>query len=166
MEGKHIYLYDNRILPWKRPLEPGQRPNLLQHNGLTDLVEELGINVVNEEIGNFKVIASAVRYLAKIAFCSRDNPLAFDGQITSEVEKKILFVGGIEIYRKGLLPGTKINGYNLERQGKILVTTNLEEQYKSSDGLKKLIVTNKKDLNRIESILLGYKLQEEARRYI
>lgn len=171
-DKQDIFLEDNSILPWERPLEEGHGSMLYAYDGSTKLVEQIkvGLDTINELVGPFRVIGSATKYLADIAHLSKH--IFRNGEsVSGEVKREILFSGGLSIYRNGQIPGTDIQGYYLERHGKIWIAKNPEEQFYGSDGLRNLVLGNDSNaVGRIESILHGYKTkedrEEEARIYL
>lgn len=163
-EKQNVFLNDGSILPWERPLREGYMSMLHMYNGSTKLVEQIGFDSLDETIGPFKIIGSATKYLADIIHLGKDH-LRFGEPVSGEEKTEILFTGGLTIYREGQIPGTEIQGYDFERQGKIWIARNLEDQYKSSNGLKNLILDNTSNpIARIEAILLGYQTQEDNKR--
>jgi hypothetical protein len=155
-----IFLKNGRILPWKRPPVKGEICMLNEYDGSTELKEFLGFEKIEEIVGHFRLIATSAIYLADIAYLS-DVGIRCEANVSGEIEEKILFSGGISIYRLGEISGTNINGYDLEIQDKIWTSV-----YPYKD-LRSLIFSNSSDrLGRIEAIIEGYKsLKDDERRF-
>ncbi|MCF7871589.1 hypothetical protein K9L97_01015 [Candidatus Woesearchaeota archaeon] len=163
-EKQNVFLNDASILPWERPPREGYRSILHMYNGSTKLIEQIGFDSLNETIGPFRIIGSAIKYLADIIHLG-DYYFRMSDPVLGEEKREILFVGGLTIYRQGQIPGTEIQGYDFERHGKIWIARNSEDQYSSSDGLRNLIVDKSLDpIDRIEAILSGYQIQEDDKR--
>jgi len=158
---QNIFLEDGSILPWERPLKDGYMGMLYMYNGSTKLIEQIGFDSLDEAIGPFKIIGSATKYLADIIHLG-DDYFRMDEPVSGEENREILFAGGLTIYREGQIPGTEIQGYDFERHGKIWIARNPVDQYRSSEGLKNLILDNSSNpITRIEAILSGYQTKEE-----
>ena len=163
-EIQPVNLYDPSILPWKRSDENMQQFILDMYNDNTELIKELGIDIVDKTTESFRIVGSATKYLANITHHkdtdSTEVNTAYDGE-------NILFSGGLTIYRiTNPIPGTNITGFDFERQDRIWTSQKPEKQFYSSDGLKNLIFDGPlNDADRIESILLGYEEQEMKRQH-
>ena len=135
----------------------------------------IGLENVDVEVGEYRIIGSAAEYQANIALLDRDgfgknggcrNPREFARQ---RAEQMFLFSGGIQIYTKGVQicdDNNKIEegfeGYSLERREKIWVAC------KEPVTLSNLIVSpdasEQERVERIEAIIRGYEAQDEAER--
>lgn len=161
-DKKEFILKDGSILPWERPIRAGYMSNLFLYNGSTKIIGYLGFDNLDENIGQFKIIGSASKYLVDIVHLNRENPFKSSGDKIGEKKQEILFSGGIIVYRQGQIPGTEIEGYDFEKNGKIWVTKEPLERYKSKDGLKNLIFENSQDYGgRIEEIISYYQNEED-----
>ncbi|HIG94227.1 MAG: hypothetical protein QT05_C0003G0008 [archaeon GW2011_AR13] len=159
-----IFLKDYSILHWERPVKEGVDSMLWMYNGSTKLVEQIGFDLLNETIGQFKIFSSATKYLADIVHLGEDY-LSMGEPISGEEKREILFVGGLTIYIEGQIPGTDIQGYDFEKHEKIWIAKSPEEKYCSSNGLRDLILENSSNpKERIEAILLGYQTQEDNKK--
>jgi hypothetical protein len=158
-EQQSVFLNDGSILPWERPLREERISMLHLYNGSTKLLEQIGFDTLDENIGPFLVRGSAAKYLADILHLGK-YPF---GEPDGDQRREILFVGGLTIYRNGKIPGTDIEGYDLERHGKIWVAKSPEDRYRSSDGLRNLILENSEGPARIEAILAAYQEQDDGR---
>lgn len=157
-EKQKIFLEQGSILPWDN-----SRFMLSFYDGSTTLVEQIGLDHIQEEVGPFKISGSAVKYLADIARLSK-NTFRESEHPSSEIKREILFSGVLTVYRNCQIPGTEIQGYDFERNGIIWTAKENEGKYYGSDGLKNLILGDEEDkAERIEAILRGYKAQEDYR---
>lgn len=162
-EKEKIFLARGSILRWERPLKKGCISLLHMYDASTKLVGQIGLDLINEEVGPFKIVGSAAKYLADIVYLGKN--WYRDGPVTGEVKQEILFSGGLAIYRKGEIPGTEIQGYDLERRGRVWIAKKPEEQFFNSDGLKNLVLGTTPDVvGRIEAILEGYQTQKDNER--
>ncbi len=160
--NKEFFLKDDSILSWERPIEDGYRRLSFWYNGSTKIIEQIGFDTIDEVVGSFKIIGSTVKYLVDIIYLDDGWFKLPDEFVSGEKKREILFSGGLTIYKKGQIPGTEIQGDNLERQGNIWVARSPEPQFYNSNGLKNLIFGNPPDfIGRVESILLGYQTQED-----
>jgi len=162
-----IFLDQGNILQWERPLKEGYYDSGWRNNGETKIIKFLGNENIEEEIANFLINASSAVYLAKIAFYSREK----GGSLWEETDKpsnpferKVLFSGGINIYRKGQIPGTKIKGTDKVVGGKLWTARDCEDGFLNGNGLRNVIFGGEvleRDKERvIENIIEGYEIQE------
>jgi len=156
-EKEAIFLEQGSIFPWEIP----GKFYFTVYQGSTKLVEFVGTDKIDEVVGSFQIIGSAVKYLADIQRINYDpcidNP--------NKEEREMLFYGNICIYKKGQVPGTTFEGYNLEKMGKIWAATKPEDKFRSSNGLRDLVLgDNIPDEKRIEAILKGYQMQVDQAR--
>jgi len=161
---QNIFLEDGSIVLWDIPPKKGNRTKPYIYNGSTELIEHISIDSIDEEIGHFRIIGSAVKYLADIIYLNQEEPYIIGKKVTGNIKREILFDGGIEIYRKGQIQGTELRGYDLEGYGRIWTATEQEDRFFSSDGLINMIFNNSSDdVERIEAILKGYETNEKNR---
>ena len=161
---QNIFLEDGSIVLWDAPPKKGNRTMPYRYNGSTELIEQIGIDSIDEELGPFRIIGSAAKYLADIIHLNQEEPYIIGKKVTGDIKREILFDGGIDIYRKGQIPGTELQGYDLEGHGRIWTATEPEEIFLNSDGLKNMIFDNSSDdIERIEAILKGYETKEKNR---
>jgi hypothetical protein len=114
-----VYLNNGDVLPWERPLPPGSASMLHMYNGSTTPRAMIGVDVLDETVDQFRVVASAAKYLADIARIP--DGAQFSGCFEDEKavpEEAILFSGTIAIYAGGIVPGTEFQGYDLKAHGK------------------------------------------------
>ncbi|MFH1210644.1 MAG: hypothetical protein V1645_01890 [archaeon] len=173
-EEPMIFLEDGSILPWERPLPEGTISMLHHFQGSTKIKDYFGRGALDTERGPYVVSATAAVYLADIG---RGRALAFtmEGDKKTKPEEEILFVGGIQIFKNGTVPGTKTKGLDLATNGHIwyaekqdkLGYMDGEGRFTSGDlvrGLKHIILGEDKEtketIARIEMIVRGYKYQE------
>ena len=159
-----IFLHDWMIHQWERPLKEGYFRTGLTYDGKTELKKFLGQEIFNDFVGNYFVNAFAAMYLADISRSSGSlQILEEDPELINPLQEEVLYVGGIQIYNKGIVPGTKINGLDFLNSGKIWFAEKFLGNGKNS--LKKLILGDlnlKKDsIKRIEKIIQGYEFQEK-----
>jgi hypothetical protein len=171
-EKPAVFLDRDDIREWDKPLKKDyyRLHEYNELNGSTELIKSLGIENLDEEIDGFRVVANASKYIARVRPLDVSRYLLFftDGVYTNKEMECVLFDGGIHIYNIGEIPGTELNGPNLERQGRIWTVEEPVSIYSVSDGLFKLIFGRKKTKKenmrkRIEAINLGYEQQEKAR---
>ena len=160
-EKRRIFLDDGSIFPWERPARSGytEGPEILVDICLwsTRLVEQVGFELMDEEAGPFRVVASAAKYLVDLARMKHREK-----GVTNEPKRELLFSGGMTVYRKGEIPGTKLQGYDFERKDRIWFATAPEKRFLDSGGLKHLIFGDEPNqIGRIEAILEGYRTQDE-----
>lgn len=164
--GKEIiFLYDATIAPCNRP----KPKTSIGHDTLTNITYDMstetldcfGFDDVHEEIGDYKIGASAVRHLAEIKHYDPERPY-HDEYDKNKPRKEILFTGVIAIYKK-IIPGSEIDMYDLTF-GEIQTATKPDNIYKGKGGLRKLILGPNDDVSRIEAIIRGYNIQEQKRK--
>lgn len=162
-----IFLKRGNILPWERPVKKGYYRLGLELDGKTEIIKFLGNENLEEETANFLVNASSAMYLADIAFYSRKNGgILWEGKDkpSNPFERKILFSGGINIYRKGQIPGTEIKGTDLVVSGKLWTARNCNSDFLNGKGLRNVIFGGEvleRDKERVvENIIEGYETQE------
>ena len=157
-----IFLCDGSILPWERPVEEGSISMLHTFNGSTNMIESLGLEALDQVVGPFRIVASAAKYLTDLARLDPRDKWRDGTKVTGKVNREVLFSGGITIYREGVIPGTKINGYDLECEGTIWVAKTPVEQFNVLGGLQQLTLTSTPNNNPIEAIIVDYKKRESA----
>ena len=160
-----ISLFDPSILDWDRPLPEGMINFLDVMGGMTLPKKYLGLDSLNLEIGDYVVQASVAKYLVDL---SLNHPNYVGRRRSNPQIEKILFLGGIHIYQKGIIPGTTFEGYDLVRNGKIRVAFPPYPNLKSSSGLKLIVCGENfsipEQTKRIEQIIIDYEEQDETRR--
>lgn len=181
-KSESVYLNDGSILPWERPVGEGEISLLRMYNGSTTLVDFLGLEPLNVHVGenprslddprgpstSYHLIGSAAKYLADIGRLSKGEEFNIDRGKSPEIRREILFYGNIGIYQFGIIPSTKIMGYDLVQQGRIWTANSEIEVAKIPGGLTRLILgsfgTPDQAVKRVEAVIAGYKDQEENRR--
>jgi hypothetical protein len=160
----NIFLEDYDILPWVRPTDRRQNPILGALDGQTTLVRQIeDLALIDETIGQYRVLGSAIRYEADIRLCT--GRFTESKPYTNPALRKVLFSGGLTIYEQGNIPGTEIQGFDLLKRGKIWVATEVEDKYIGLDGLKNLILgEDPSPTRRIQEIMQGYQTRKEKRR--
>jgi hypothetical protein len=161
-EKAAIFLYDS-IIPWKSPpKEIGGYEIIDINEHPTKLIEQIGLDTLDETIGHFRIIGSAVKYLADV---SHLGSTGFDigGAFNGEEKREILFHGSLAIYKEGEILNTGIQGYEQVRHGKIWIARQVKEPWITEDGLRSLVLGDDSSGSeeRIESILEGYRVQEK-----
>lgn len=81
----------------------------------------------------------------------------------------LLFSGGITIYSLGKIPGTEIQGFDLETNGEIWYATKPTPQLTREGGLALILfgspnLSESKRIERIKRIVQGYETQERNQR--
>ncbi|MBS3072317.1 hypothetical protein J4477_00605 [Candidatus Pacearchaeota archaeon] len=159
-----IFLREYSLLPWERPAPEGVIlvSQLGIYSGSTCLKEFLGHDSFKTTTENFHIEASASKYLADI--------VRYDSQINPEddnrlPEEELIFSGGILIYNRGIIPGTDIGGYNLDKMGKIWCGRKPSDLMKSSNGLNVLISGEGTKYDEVDGVIRkiieGYRIQED-----
>lgn len=164
-----VFLNDGNIAQLDMPVREGYIDLGVRPNGYTQIRKPLGMQqIIAETAGNFIVYASAMRYLAEVIKCKDGLIFLESGKTWKEMvegkpEKMILFLGGLQIYERGI-PGITIDGFDLRKVGEIWYAEKPKSDY--SNNLKQVIFGNsKKDTERekrIEAILRGYESQKIA----
>ncbi|GBE20590.1 MAG TPA: hypothetical protein ENG87_03370 [Candidatus Pacearchaeota archaeon] len=160
-----IFLNDESICDWERPLRKGYFRMPKYWVGSTEIVEFMGSDFVREGVvGSYFINASASKYLADIIPFSHD--VWTDNQ-DIKPERRLLFEGGIQIFREGEIPGTKIKGNYLIINKKIWCAKEPKDNLVGANALKNLLFEetpkHKTRIERVKAIVDGYLLQEELR---
>lgn len=163
-----IFLNDGGILPWERPKAPDVMSMLWMYNGSTTVKECRGIENVDTTRGSYRIVASAVKYLADIARLPEDiyNRENFSESPTEPIERKVLFNGGIQIYVEGDILGTEVYGSELVTRGKIWSALDFPVENVSKDSQLYWLLSGCKDElppERIRGIIAGYEMQNRSR---
>ncbi|MCK5625096.1 hypothetical protein KAI04_04605 [Candidatus Pacearchaeota archaeon] len=163
-EEPKIFLVENNLFNWEKPLKPGYMRSGMAYNAKTELLESLGMDIVNENIKGYNIQATAAKYLAKVIRLGKDKYRDPSDEIKGTPEDLILFNGNIAIYLAGEIPGTKLKGFDLENTGRIWLATTPTDILKSDKGLHNLILgnelTEEGKVERIKAILRGYEQME------
>ena len=156
------FLVEENILPWETPLRPGEISLLHHYNASTKIKQYVGFEVFDERVGNYQVNASAVKYLADIARVPTEHHFIKDGKNTPM--EGLLFIGGIQIYRVGMMPipGTHIQGFDFKRNGKIWLARKqpVEPLGLARSQLARAMFGEVMSEEGVERILRGYEMQE------
>ena len=166
-----IFLTQGDLLPWERPLKPGymRMPIGMKYNAQTELVDSLGMEIFNRDVGRYSVQATAAKYSARVILLDRSIGLSGvidrGDEIRGTPKRRIVFRGAITIYNKGQIPGTELEGFDLESTGRIWLARPPTLIYRSDQGLSRIIlgkaVTEEGKERRIKAIIRG---QEEIKR--
>jgi len=150
-----IFLVENNFFHWFG--EP-----FTVYCGETELIDFIGVNVLDAEVQEYRLVASTSKYLANII----RKTLDYDED--AKPERLILFNGGITIYSFGKIPRTELKGSYLLSSGNIWLAREPSEILRSENGLHNLIfgeeATEEGKVERIESIIRGYEQIEEDER--
>jgi len=138
----------------------------------TKLIQDLGMEVIDEHAKNWRITGSVTKYLADVMRYDpkKDykNLMAYGGDGKFEPTREILFTGGIEVYKNGVVPGSEIQGYHLVAHGEVFLAkppaTGHIESENFYDYLFKDRDTPQELANTIELIAQGYLTQEKAER--
>jgi hypothetical protein len=159
-EKPKIFLSEGDVLPWEKPLKSGYFRGLLAFNGETKLLESLGMDVVNEELSDYYIQATAAKYLASVIRVGENKYRDINSKIEGIPENLIIFNGSVVIYSSGKILGTELQGFDLESTGKIWLAREPTDVLKSDKGLYSLVFGNEKTekgkIERIEAILNGH----------
>ncbi|GAI74216.1 unnamed protein product, partial [marine sediment metagenome] len=145
-KSKAIFLTQGDLLPWERPLKPGymRMPIGMKYNAQTELVDSLGMEIFNRDVGRYSVQATAAKYLARVIFLDKNLGLSgvidMGTEICGTPKRRIVFSGNITIYNKGQIPGTKLEGFDLESTGRIWLARPYTLIYRSDQGLSRIIL--------------------------
>ncbi|MBP7708646.1 hypothetical protein KA107_03090 [Candidatus Pacearchaeota archaeon] len=170
VERDPIFLNDKDIIMWERPCPPGYR-NLLgiKPHASTRLTEFIGASGYKCPVKDYRIIAHSEIYRANISRLDKEHPLIFPGekrQITNPEEDCYLYGGGIVIAKRGVIPGTEIDGEYIERQGKIWAARPYDARRTPGDEIFEDLLfgtnTNISRVERIEQIIAGYEFQKRA----
>jgi len=160
-EGEHIYLVENDLFDWERPSKPGwMNFGLFKYNAKTEPSRSLGLDVVNEVVDGYHVVASAAKYLANVIRLNKDKNHGYrdSGEdVEGKSQELVVFNGNISIYSTGQIPGTELQGHDLDEAGKIWLARPPTELFRSPEGLYEVIFgeDNMGKISRIEAILRG-----------
>ncbi len=174
-KNQGIFLTQRNLFPWKRPPKEGYCESSTRYNAQTELIEFFGMEILDQNIKGYRVCATAAKHLARVILFDRSrgvNGVIEPGdKIYGTPKKKIIFEGNITIYNKGQIPGTELEGFNLESRGKIWLAKPCIFEYAYSRGLSNVIfgraATEKGKESRIKAIINGHekiKMTEERRR--
>ena len=165
-KSKAIFLTQGDLLLWERPLKPGymRMPMGMKYNAQTELVESLGMEIFNRDVGRYSVQATAAKYSARVILLDKNVGLGVlidrGDEIRGTLQRKIVFRGAITIYNKGQIPGTELEGFDLESTGRIWLARPPSLIYRSDQGLSRIIlgkaVTEEGKERRIKAIIRGH----------
>lgn len=164
-----IYLNDWSIVPLKRLSKKAGISSLDFLNGSTKIVGFIDIDTVNKTVYssdyNYKIVASAVKYLADIIHLNMtgDHSKFPDEPVSGETKREILFSGNLTVYEHGKIHGTEISGYNLIRNGRIWMAREPSDLLRREHGLETIILGVGCEQFPMEAILRGYEIQERKR---
>jgi len=80
---QNIFLEDGSIVLWDIPPKKGNRAMPYRYNGSTELIEQIGIESIDEELGPFRIIGSAAKYLADIIYLNQEEPYIIGKKVTA-----------------------------------------------------------------------------------
>lgn len=156
MELKPFFLYDPSIPPWERPLDDEGVLNT-KRGMLTKLLASRGVESFDEPLGDYRIVGVATKYLVDITPC--EERVLKDWKDTSgEDPREILYSGQLLIFRNGFIPGTGVIGWDLASSGRIHISRPLEYL---DDSLRDVVIGTTPSPEHIQSIIEGYRLQEQ-----
>ena len=160
LEKPKIFLSEGNVLPWEKPLGPGYTRGFMAYNGQTDLLESMEMDFVNESFPGYNVQATAAKYLARIIRLGKNIYRNSSDEVEGTPEDLILFNGNIAIYLAGKIPGTELEGFDLESTGKVWLARTPTDLLRSNRGLYHLVfgdeTTEEGKVERIKAILNGH----------
>lgn len=175
-----VFLNDKRILDWEKPVSE-ENPSMLRFwNGFTKIKDFLKRESLNLDFvcygyndSPYSITASAVIYKAEIARLEGNKEFRENG-LKSKSEEEILFLGGIQIYRRGIITGTEILGEEFMMNEIIryaekardtpqdpVTLLNTKPNHLAQIILGNHYNTEKQVTRRIEMIIGGYKHQHK-----
>ncbi len=165
-KSKALFLIQGDLFMWEKPLKPGymRMPIGMKYNAQTELVASLGMEIFNRDVGRYSVQATASKYLARVIFLDKNVGLSGmidpNEEICGTPQRRIVFRGAITIYNKGQIPGTELEGFDLESTGRIWLARPYTLIYRSDQGLSRIIlgkaVTKEGKERRIKAITIGH----------
>ena len=126
-EESAVFLNDYSILEWERPLKRGYMRMSIEYNGQTDLVSQVDFQSVDFEVGDFRVVGSATIYEADIVHLQGKGIKRLGEVDLSLQRRRFLYSGNVVVYKKGIVPGTEFEGYDLISQGKVWLASDEHE---------------------------------------
>ena len=157
-----VFLEERTLFHPERPLREGYVRMSSMWGGSTTLRAFINHDYFNETFGDYLVIAAAATYLADVIRFNRE--IYADTDERKPHEERI-FVGGIQIYKDGIIPGTNITGLDSLEVGKIWLGRLSTELSKSGDRLLNIVFPDNNPAEiqkRIRQILRGYEQQRDA----
>jgi len=155
-----IFLYEKDIILWEKPLKPGYFKSGINYNAQTNLLESLGMDTLNKSLLGYSVQATAAKYLARVIRLGKNIYRNPSSKVEGTPKDLILFGGNIVIYLSGKIPGTTLEGFDLESIGDIWIAKTPTDILRSNDGLYNLIfgdeTTEEGKVKRIKAILNGH----------
>ncbi|VVB80208.1 Uncharacterised protein [uncultured archaeon] len=140
--------------------------------GSTEVLDFLGLDIVNVQTPNYHLIASASKYLVSmIPWNGKDHWFSKEERDSRTPEQRVLFDGGIAIYRvgsipssQGIKPNKEVRGSYHERNGRIwLSRKDLIENPDLSLVLFANSTADDEKERRVEMILRAYEHQDMLR---
>jgi hypothetical protein len=123
---------------------------------------------LDDETRPYRILASAAKYRANIARFDNSKLEIMFGSEANPPQEEVLFAGGIQIYKQGKISGTDLVGLDLIRAGEIWVGAKPTDIVLCDAGLHHIVfgevTSTEEKVGRIDAIIRGYKLQEEAQR--
>ena len=153
-----IFLNDDSIIDWK-PVEKGYiiNPIIRMCGVLTEVKKYLGYDKFQINEGNYNLNGIVSIYLVDLMRLDRNNM----GN-KPKPEEEIFFTGGLQIFKEALIPGTKLNGIYLIKNGRVWFAKkplgDLEYSFYN------YVFVNKKTnkiIKTIEKIIRGYESHEK-----
>ncbi|VVB79112.1 Uncharacterised protein [uncultured archaeon] len=161
-----VFLKEWDITPWNRPCAPGYIRSGLEVNASTKLSQALGKLDYKTSEGNYTLNANGTVYRAMIARCDpKERYLFKESKPTMPEEDCILFDGGIVISQNGIIPGTNLEGFFIERVGEIWTARKYEEGKSTEEMFGEILFGENSTVSRIErveQIITGYETQKSA----
>ena len=165
-----VYLNRNDLVQWTSgpKLKISERHIIgildVYPDGSTELKSQVGLSKIDEAVGNYRLVGSASEYVADVALVPSGQEFRFDADepMTNDPEPVSLFDGNISIYHYGRIPGTKIDGFDLVKSGEIWGAIPHFDLKVESGGLMYYVFEGDVSSSRVEQILRGYLLQDQA----
>ena len=155
-EREPVFLYDPSIQHWD--------PNQDNLKGETRIFEYGGFQHFSSSVGEYRVLAHTTAHLASVRHIQGVEVQGSDVWPERQSELVYLFNGQCTILVNGIIPGTGVRGNYQLSQGGIWVAKVQEDGFTSKDGLQRLVLGDEEPTpERVEAIIEGYRLQEEAR---
>ena len=158
-----IFLEDDSIIGW-RPLKKGyiRNPLIEMCGALTEIKEYRSFDSFNIRIQDYVISGGVLMYIADLVRFDKNN---LEKREKLRPKKELFFMGGLQIFKKEVIPGTNLNGFYLITNGRIWFTKEFLED-SINNSFYSHIFNDKKDKGKIEiinKIIKGYGLQEKQK---
>ena len=163
-----IFLNRSDVPGLKKPLLPGYRRIGFpwKNDEYLKILKVIGVDNVDVDVRDFHINGSAVKYLVDVALF-KDGYRGPEVKVpTNPIQRRVLFVGGVQIYQERDIEDQKFNGLQLIRDGRVQTITSATERNMGDCGLLYLMFgkasTKKGHEKRVKAILGAYDDQEIA----